>query len=159
MADQSVGPTYHQTSQSRADAEESPYAEKANKTKNSPERHQDQPRCGPRHIPRRPAQIDNLGIGINISDPDRDAGSYRVIPHFRVASRQRNPKNDQMLQDVNPVCDREGGCQEKEDYQFCEGDAEQEEIGKPSPKHFRDVRDHLRRSASAKQKVTMGCAT
>ena len=42
-----------------------------------------------------------------------------------------------MLQDVNPVCDREGGCQEKEDYEFCEGDAEQEEIGKPSPRSFR----------------------
>jgi hypothetical protein len=48
-----------------------------------------------------------------------------------------------MLKDVDPVCDREGGCQYKEDYQFCRGDTEQKEIGKPSPKHFRGVRDHL----------------
>ncbi len=102
MADQSVGPTRHQTSQSRADPEE----------------------------------------------PDRDAGNYGVIPNLRVRPRERNPKNDQMLQDVDPVCDRERGCQEKEDYQFCRGDAEQEEIGKPPAKHFRNVQDHLiRRTA------------
>jgi hypothetical protein len=55
-----------------------------------------------------------------------------------------------MLKDVNPVCDREGGRQYKEDYQFYCRDAEKEEIGKPSPKHFRDARDHLRLSGFMK---------
>ena len=49
-----------------------------------------------------------------------------------------------MLKDVDPVCDREGGRQYKEDYQFYCGDAEKEEIGKSSLKHFKGVRDHLR---------------
>ena len=49
-----------------------------------------------------------MSIRINISGPDRDAGSYRVIPHLRVAPRKRDPKDDQMLQDVDPICDREG---------------------------------------------------
>jgi len=33
-----------------------------------------------------------------------------------------------MLQDVDPVYDREGGREKKEGYQFYCGDAEQEEI-------------------------------
>ena len=48
-----------------------------------------------------------------------------------------------MLKDVNPVGDRERGRQYKEYYQFYCGDAEKEEIGKSSLKHFRGVRDHL----------------
>ena len=48
-----------------------------------------------------------------------------------------------MLKDVDPVRDREGRRQYKEDHQFRRGDAEQEEIGKPSPKNFRNVRGHL----------------
>ena len=111
MADQSVGPTRHKTSQSRAYPKESPHSEKANKTKTSRERHQGQSGCGPRHVPGRPPQIYDLGIRINISGPDRDAGSYRVIPHLWVAPRERDPENDQMLKDVDPVCDREGGRQ------------------------------------------------
>src|SRR4029077_14961568 len=55
VADESVGPTRHQTSQSRAYPEESSHSEKANKTKTSRERHQNQPGCGRRHIARRPS--------------------------------------------------------------------------------------------------------
>jgi len=32
-----------------------------------------------------------LGIGISISDPDRYAGNYGVIPHLRSAPRERDP--------------------------------------------------------------------
>src|SRR6184192_2518213 len=83
MADESVGPSRHQTSQSRAYPEESPHSEKTNKTKTSCERYQNQPSRGRRYIPRRPAQVDDLGIGISISDADSHAGSYGVIPHLR----------------------------------------------------------------------------
>jgi len=42
-----------------------------------------------------------------------------------------------MLQDVDPVRDREGGCQWKQDYQLRCCDAEEEEISQSSPKHVR----------------------
>src|SRR6266550_9176571 len=42
-----------------------------------------------------------------------------------------------MLQDVDPVCDRERGCQWKQDHQLRCGNAEEEEISQSSPKHVR----------------------
>src|SRR6202035_1198364 len=50
MADESVGSLRRQTSQSRPYPEESSHSEKANKTKTSRERHQNQPGCGRRHM-------------------------------------------------------------------------------------------------------------
>src|SRR5438094_9291077 len=98
MADESVGPIRRQTSQSRAYPEASSHSYKTNKTKTCGERYQNQPSCGRRYITRRPAQVDDLGIRISISDPDRNAGSYGVIPHLRPGPSQRDPKNNQMLQ-------------------------------------------------------------
>src|SRR5438093_7197846 len=51
VADEFVGSTRHQTSQSGTNPEESSHSEKANKTKTSPERYQDQPGSGPRLMP------------------------------------------------------------------------------------------------------------
>jgi len=44
-----------------------------------------------------------------------------------------------MLQDIDPISNCEGGCQQKEEDEFCQGDTEQEEIGKPSAKHFSET--------------------
>jgi hypothetical protein len=50
-----------------------------------------------------------------------------------------------MLQDVDPVRDRERGCQWKQDHQLRYGNAEEEEISQSSPKHVRNrtVREQI----------------
>ena len=45
-----------------------------------------------------------------------------------------------MLQDIDPVGDRERGCQWKEDHQLSCCNAEEEEICQSSTKHVRDKR-------------------
>ncbi|HUL21247.1 MAG TPA: hypothetical protein VLZ10_07315 [Thermodesulfobacteriota bacterium] len=47
-----------------------------------------------------------------------------------------------MLRDVNPICDREGGRQGKEQNDLRRCDAEQEKVAKPSPGYPRDARPH-----------------
>src|SRR5947208_7246168 len=108
VADEFVRATRHKTSQSGTDPEESPHGATANKAKTSRERYQNQASCGRYHIPGRPAQINDLSIRISISDSDCHAGCYGVIPHLRTGPCERDPKDDEMLQDVDPVCVREG---------------------------------------------------
>src|SRR6266487_4620420 len=109
VAEEPVGPISYQTSQSWTDPEESSHGEQTNETKTGREHHQHQASCGRCYLPGRPAQIDDLRIRINVSDADRDARTNGVIPHFRGRPCNGDPKHDQMLQNIDPICDREGG--------------------------------------------------
>src|SRR5689334_23307752 len=135
VTDDAVRSSRYQASQSRPDAEKPAQGEQANKTKNRREDDQNQADCRPRFIPGPPPQIDDLGIRIKISDPDRYTGSDGIIPHLRPRAGERDSEYREMFQNINPIGRGKSGCQYKKQREFYASDGEQKEIGKPSSKH------------------------
>ncbi len=59
------------------------------------------------------------------------------------APREGDPENHEVLHDVDPVDDREGGRQDDEEAKLCRRDTEQEVVGEPSPGHSQEVPPHV----------------
>jgi len=145
MAHEPVGTSCRQTAQGRTDPEPSSQAEEAGEAQTRRERHQDEPTRRPREVTWHPPKIQHLGVRVSIRYDDGSVGWQRMILHLRRAPRKGDPENQDVLRDVDPIYNSEGGCQEKEKGQLRRRDAEQEEIGESSPGDSGDVRPHFGR--------------
>jgi len=129
MAHEPVRASGRESAGGRPHAEPSPEAEQARKAQERRDGHEHEAGGGPRRLAGDPAEIDQLTVRIPIRDDDGGSDCERPILLGRLTPEQSDAENEEILQDVDPVRDREGRRENEQQRQLDRGDAEQQEVG------------------------------
>src|SRR5262245_29764522 len=78
------------------------------------------------------SQIPNLRVRVRIGHDDGDAGAQRMVVGRGRPSREGEPEDQQVLRKIDPVGELEGRRLIEEVRQLGRGDAEEQEVAKPS---------------------------
>jgi hypothetical protein len=133
MAHETVWASRGKTPQGRPDSKPPAQTEEAGEAQERRERYKHQPTRGPRRVAGHPPEIRHLGVRVGICYDNGGTGEQRAILHLRRWPQKSNPKNQEMLGDVNPIYDRESGRQKVEKNKFGQRNTDEEKIAGPSP--------------------------
>jgi hypothetical protein len=152
MAYETVGACRGEAAQRRADPEPSAQGEEAGEAQKRRERHQDEAARLPCGVAGNPAKIRHLGVGVGVRHDDSGARRERVIVRLGWTACEGDAENHEMLRYVDPVYEREGGRQRKQEGQLRQRDAEKKIIRELSRGYPRDVQRHVVRSSFRQQR-------